>query len=432
MKKKWICVLLVMSVMIMGLGGCASKKNAEEGGSESTNDSQETGENDLSGNSEDKTEESQFQIPELSIEPYDIPDTEALAFTADMKIGWNLGNTFDAYTEGNLDNELDSETLWVSTATTKEMIDNIKAAGFNTLRLPVTWHTHLLDDAYTISPVWLDRVQEVMDYAIDNDMYVILNIHHDNDETHMYPDSAHLEQSLGYVTAIWEQLAARFAEYDDHLIFEAMNEPRLVGSTYEWWISNSSEECQDAIACINELNQAFVDTVRAGGGNNETRYLMVPGYDASVDGATNSGFVLPTDPVDNDNHIIVSVHAYTPYGFALQADGESGSTSHFDVTQDNSTRDIITFMDKLYNKYISQGIPVVIGEFGARNKNLNTQDRVDYAAYYIAAARARGITCAWWDNNAFTGNGENFGLYYRLGNYFIFEDIVNGMMKYAE
>lgn len=431
MKKKLIGVLLALCVSAMGISGCASKTNGEETAESVTNE-QEADQAASEENDENGETESQFKIPELSIEPYDIPDTEALAFTADMKIGWNLGNTFDAYTDGNLENELDSETLWVSTATTKEMIDNIKAAGFNTMRLPVTWHTHLVDDAYTISPVWLDRVQEVMDYAIDNEMYVILNIHHDNNENYMFPDSEHLAQSKEYIAAIWTQLAARFADYDEHLIFEGMNEPRLVGSTYEWWISNSSEECQDAIACINELNQTFVDTVRAGGGNNESRYLMVPGYDASLDGATNSGFVLPTDPVDNNNHIIVSVHAYTPYGFALQAEGEDGSTSHFDATQDNSTRDIVTLMDKLYNRYISQGIPVIIGEFGARNKDLNTQDRVDYASYYIAAARARGITCIWWDNNAFTGNGENFGLYYRLGNYFIFEDIVNGMMKYAQ
>ena len=157
---------------------------------------------------------------------------------------------------------------------------------------------------------------------------------------------------------------------------------------------------------------------------------MVPGYCASADGALNDGFVLPTD--SQENKLIVSVHAYTPYNFALQSPKESGSISYFDSDDANSTRDIVTFMDKLYNKFISQGVPVVIGEFGAQNKDLNTQDRVDYGAYYIAAARARGITCAWWDNNAFTGNGENFGLYYRMGGYFIFQDIVTAMMKYAE
>ena len=119
--------------------------------------------------------------------------------------------------------------------------------------------------------------------------------------------------------------------------------------------------------------------------------------------------------------------------FALDIKGKS----HFDASKKNYTNDIDSFMDKLYKKFISQGTPVVIGEFGALaklnvKKEQNVQDRVDYAAYYIAAARARGMTCLWWDNNAFTGDGENFGLYYRTGGYFIFEDIVDALMKYAE
>ncbi len=449
MKKRVIGLIMAMSLCTAALAGCGAKddivQNDDVQGSgiedvvgDADNVGADDSVSDAAGDAADEDiADDEFaavgngiEIPDVTIDAFEVPENEALAFTADMKVGWNLGNTFDSYTDAELDNELDSETLWVSTVTTKEMIDAVKAAGFNTMRLPVTWHSHLVDDEYTISEVWLNRVQEVVDYAIDNDMYVILNIHHDNSEEYMYPDSAHLEQSTEYIEAIWTQLAARFANYDEHLIFEAMNEPRLVGTNYEWWLNSSAAECQDAVACINSLNQTFVDTVRAGGGNNATRYLMVPGYCASADGALNDGFVLPTDV--EENKIIVSVHAYTPYNFALQSEKDSGSTSYFDSEDENSTRDIDTFMDQLYEKFISQGIPVVIGEFGARNKDLNTQDRVDYATYYIAAARARGITCAWWDNNAFTGNGENFGLYYRMGGYFIFQDIVTGMMKYAQ
>ncbi len=444
--KKVSCLSLIMSFMMIGAMACGAggesvkdgNVQADAGTLEETEvdtdlDADEAGTEEGS----DVNKEDEFvvvgngiEIPDVTIEPFEVPENEAFQFVADMKIGWNLGNTFDSYTEAELDDELDSETLWVSTATTEEMIIAIKDAGFNTLRLPVTWHTHLVDDNYTISEVWLGRIKEVVDYGINNGMYVILNIHHDNNEEFLYPDSAHLEQSTKYVSSIWTQLAAYFADYDEHLIFEAMNEPRLVGTNYEWWLNASAAECQDAVACINSLNQTFVDVVRAGGGNNATRYLMVPGYCASPDGALNDGFVLPTDT--QENKLIVSVHAYTPYNFALQSPKESGSISNFDSDDANSVRDIVTFMDKLYNKFISQGIPVVIGEFGAQNKNLNTQDRVDYGAYYIAAARARGMTCAWWDNNAFTGNGENFGLYYRMGGYFIFQDIVTAMMKYAE
>lgn len=429
--------------LLMGLcTGCGNADRAKQPDSQTVNDDagqstenneSEEGEDIEEGNSEEENseEETVYEIPDVIIEPYEVPDTEAFAFVRDMKIGWNLGNTFDAYGQ-TFANELDSETSWVGIATSKSMIDDIHEAGFQTMRLPVSWHEHLVDENYTISEVWLDRVQEVADYAIDNGMYVILNIHHDNSEEFLYPDSVHLEQSINYVTAIWTQLSERFKDYDEHLIFEAMNEPRLVGSTYEWWLDNSKEECQDAVACINELNQAFVNVVRASGGNNTERYLMIPGYDASPDGALNSGFVFPTDAEGVTDKLLISVHAYTPYNFALQGQGESGSTDSFDSERESSIRDIDYFMDRLYNTYISQGIPVVIGEFGARDKDGNLQDRVDYATYYIAAARAHGMTCVWWDNNAFTGSGENFGLYYRRGGYFLYPEIIEALMKYAQ
>ncbi|MCM1056029.1 MAG: glycoside hydrolase family 5 protein [Firmicutes bacterium] len=373
----------------------------------------------------------EYQIPEVDIDPFEVPDTEAFQFVRDMKIGWILGNTFDAYNDGIVKDELDIETAWCGVATTKEMFDDIKAAGFNSVRIPVSWHNHV-DEAYQISEAWLDRVQEVVDYAYDNGMYVILNIHHDNSEEFMYPDSAHLEQSVRYITTVWEQLCQRFGEYDQHLIFECMNEPRLVGSQYEWWINAGAEECKDAIACINQINQEFVNTVRASGGNNLNRYLMVPGYDASPDGALNNGFVLPTDAEGVEDKLIVSVHAYTPYNFALQADGESGSTAEFDSDSASSVADINSFMDRLYKKFISNGVPVIIGEFGSRDKGQNIQARIDHAVYYVAAARARGMSCLWWDNNAFTGNGENFGLYYRRSGRFLYPDIVAALMKYAD
>lgn len=456
-------ILLIILMTLILMNGCGSDGNrdtqaqadgtaeagqennadsADEPGSGTVNEEPQTDDDDAQDAQTDAggtdsaengdEEELAFVIPEVDIPDLEVPDNESLRFVRDMKIGWSLGNTLDAFLEGGYTNELDSETCWVSIETTKDMIDDISEAGFRTMRVPVTWHGHFVDDDFTISEVWLDRVQEVVDYGIDNGMYIILNIHHDTREDCYFPDSAHLEQSIRYVSAVWSQLSERFADYDEHLIFEGLNEPRLVGSNCEWWIDNNSEECMDAIACINTLNQIFVNTVREGGGNNTTRYLMVPGYDASPDGALHKDFVLPNDPGEAENRIIVSVHAYTPYNFALQAQGDSGSKSDFDAGQESSTRDIDSFMDRLYDRYISQGIPVVIGEFGARDKDGNTQDRVDYAAYYIAAARARGITCLWWDNGAFTGSGENFGLYYRMGGYFIYPDIVAALMKYAD
>lgn len=378
----------------------------------------------------------EITVPELSMEKRTVDegvDTTAIEFVENMKIGWVLGNTFDAYTNENKADEMAYESDWCGIVTTKEMIDAIKAAGFETIRIPVSWHNHVSDDGnYTISEAWLNRVQEVVDYAMDNDMYIILNIHHDNSTKYMYPSQEYMEQSKAYVKAIWTQVAERFADYDEHLILESLNEPRLVDTNYEWWLDLNNQDCVEAVQCINELNQVFVDTVRASGGHNADRYLLVPGYDASLQGATNQYFELPQDTEGNVNKILVEVHAYTPYNFALQGPSESGSTDQWSVDSASSTSEIDSTMDTLYEKYVKNGIGVVIDEFGARDKDFNTQARTDFAAYYVAAARARGITCCWWDNNAFTGDGENFGIFRRIVCSFLYPELVEGMMKYSE
>ena len=357
-------------------------------------------------------------------------NSEANKFVRSMKIGWNLGNTFDAHSDQNKGDEMAYESDWCGIVTTKEMVDEIKAAGFQTMRIPVSWHNHVTSDGnYTISEAWLNRVQEVVDYAIDNDMYVIINIHHDNSTSYMYPATEYLEQSKAYVAEVWSQVAARFADYDEHLIMEALNEPRLVGTSDEWWLDLNKQQCVEAVQCINELNQVFVDTVRASGGNNGERYLLVPGYAASLQGATNQYFELPQDIAGNENKILVEVHAYTPYDFALRAPEEDKSIDQWSADDKVSTAEIDELMDTLYKKYVQNGIGVVIDEFGARNKHGNIQARTDFAAYYVAAARQRGITCCWWDNNEFTGDGENFGIFRRQVCSFMYPELVEGMMK---
>ena len=344
------------------------------------------------------------KVPEITyINRYEIPDNEAMAFMKKMGVGWNLGNTFDAYHDSFRGDDLKIESLWVGVKTTKEMISAVHEAGFSTLRLPVSWHNHV-DENFRISEPWLDRVQEVADYALSQGMYVILNTHHDVGSDYYYPNTENAEVSRRYIRTIWEQLAARFADYDEHLIFESMNEPRLKDTEDEWVFRADKASCADAARNINELNQLFVDTVRSSGGQNASRYLMVPGYAASVDGALNEHFALPQDPADN--RIIVSVHAYTPYPFALEYPG----TDTFKLTDIGQTSEINRFMNSLYKTYVAKGIPVVLGEFGARDKGGNLLSRVTFAAYYVANASARNMPCVWWDNNGHTGNGELFGL----------------------
>ncbi len=345
--------------------------------------------------------ETAVQVPQLTIARRDIPDNEAMAFLKKLGTGWNLGNTFDAI-KGDWNRNADEMTVessWVGVKTTEAMIAAIQDAGFSTIRIPVSWHDHVSGDNFRISERWLNRVQEVVDWAYQRGMYVILNIHHDEDQ--FLPSPAHYDLSARYVGSIWQQLAERFRDYDDHLIMESMNEPRLVNTIYEWNLNPAVPECRNAAQCLNELNQLFVDTVRASGGHNADRYLMVPAYDASPENAVRSEFTLPADTADN--RIIVSVHAYTPYDFALNIQG----TSHFGTTQQK--QDIVYSMNNLYNRYITKGIPVVIGEYGALAKKNNMQDRVNWTAFYVATASARNLPCVWWDNHSFSGSGENFG-----------------------
>jgi endoglucanase len=208
-----------------------------------------------------------------------------------------------------------------------------------------------------------------------------------------------------------------------------MNEPRLKGTQLEWYINPRDAKSKEAVHCINILNQAFVDTVRASGGMNATRYLMVSGYAASLNGVMHQDFTMPEDSIGN--RIIVSVHAYVPYSFALQGPNQSGSQSVFDTGSRSDRSDIDNLMQKLYKEYIKIGIPVVLGEFGARDKSGNLQDRADFIAYYVAAASAHGIPCFIWDNHAFSGSGELFGLLNRNTYTFAYPEIIESMITYA-
>lgn len=325
-----------------------------------------------------------------------------------MGLGWNLGNTFDANDCNWLSNDVDYETGWIgaSEKTTKELIQFVRKSGFSTIRIPVSWHNHMLGSDYTINEKWMDRVHEVVDWAIDEGMYVIINIHHDNTISYQnnkffYPNSTYRSQSLDYVSDVWQQLCEEYKDYDQHLIFETLNEPRLIGHHNEWGFTtnNPESDVREAIGVINELNQKAVDTIRSSGGNNKTRLIMCPGYCASIDGAVNPYYVLPSD---KSNMTVASVHAYTPYSFALDKNGTSSFTS-----------DLYSQLDYLFDcldKLEQKGISSVIGEFGAMDKN-NSDERVKWAEYYTKRSSERGIPAVLWDNNVYPpSNGETFGL----------------------
>lgn len=340
----------------------------------------------------------------------EIRDISSMELISELVAGWNLGNTLDA-TGGS---GLSSETSWGNPVTTKEMMDTVKAAGFNIIRIPITWARHL-DINDEIDPAWLDRVQEVVNYTIDENTYVIINLHHEEWNNTFIEKK---DETVEKIKKVWSQIAERFKDYDEHLIFEGQNEPRKKGTNLEW--SGGDDECWEF---VNATNMAFVETVRNSGGNNAMRHLMIPGYCATSDPIGPTKIQLP----ENDNKIIVSVHAYTPYSFALS----DTPSSKFSSTRKGATRDIDSLAEMLKTSYIDNDIAVIIGETGARNKD-NTESRVDWAGYYTATMRKAGITCIWWDNGSVNGNGENFGLLDRHNCTWHFPEVMEAFIKGAK
>lgn len=302
---------------------------------------------------------------------------------AEIKVGWNLGNTLDSCDNDNPKKKID-ETYWGNPKTTKAMIDSVKNAGFNAVRIPVTWTNHI-DDEYDIDDDWMDRVEEVVDYAYNQGMYVILNTHHDEDWIDVNTTS-----SEGAAKKLWEEIADEFEDYDYHLIFEGFNELRTVGSPNEW-SGGTPEERQN----VNTYMQTFVDTVRADGGNNAKRTLIVTGYGQSINGDAVNDIKVPSG-----ENIVVSIHSYAPYHFAMKTDSNITSFG-----SDADKKELDNGFDMLKSKFVDNGIPVIIGEFGAIDKN-NQSDRESLYEYYISSAKQRGIKCFVWDNGLFKEDSD--------------------------
>ncbi len=342
----------------------------------------------------------------------DIPSTELVK---EMKVGWNLGNTLDSTITNPKGTELPSdwETAWGQPVTTKAMIDSVAAQGFNVLRVPITWEGKFGEGPdYTIDPDWLARVNEIVDYGIDDDMFVIINVHHEEWHMPTYENEAAAQEIL---TALWAQIADHFKDYNEKLIFEGLNEPRLKGTPMEW--NGGNDEARDV---INHWNAAFVETVRNSGGNNKLRHLMVTPYAASSMDKVLNDFAVP-----DDDKVIVSIHAYLPYTFALADNAQA--TTEWSADNPADTNDIDMLMANLKDRYLDKGRAVIIGEMGTRNR-MNTEARAECARYYSEAAHNAGIPICWWDNNAFVGGGENFGLFDRKTFEWRYPDIISALM----
>ena len=375
-----------------------------------------------------------------------IKDTNKVNFNDDitsediineMGFGWNLGNTLDAHRE--VQNQgLKSETYWDNPLTTEEIIKGIAQKGIKTIRIPVTWHNHLIDAKYTIDPEWMKRVKTIVDWSINQNLYVILNIHHDyanyiSDSSISYGDGFYplfkdKEESEKFLYNVWKQISEAFNNgYDHHLIFEALNEPHLEGTNFAWKYIKGEQLCEEAVSSLNEYMQLIVKTIRESGGNNEKRFLMICPIIADVYAAINSDFIFPNDKKynPNKNKLILSVHSYSPSEFTESND--------ILIYKDEYNINQYDIFHNLYEKFILKGYNIIFGEFGAVNKN-NTEERIKWGKYYIETAKKHHMSCVIWDN----GKMENvldtksvFGIYDRRNIKWIDDNLINSYIDFA-
>jgi endoglucanase len=315
------------------------------------------------------------------------------------------------------------ETGWQPDITSRANLGALKAAGFNAVRIPVTW-IKAADEEYNIRADWMARIKEVVDHAAANDMFIFLNSHHDEYFFSML--DADLERTMEFFTKIWEQIAAEFKDYNEKLVFEGLNEPRTRGSRAEW-SGGTAEEHNN----VNILNQNFVDVVRRSGGNNGKRILMIPTYAASASETAQRALVMPSDTAGDK--IIVSIHSYAPWEFALRTGHDR--PVEWDRDDPGDTVPITAPVDLAYELFVSRGIPVIIGEMGAINRD-NLASRVEWAEFYVSYAKSKGIPCFWWDPNMSHvtkqqswGWDETFGIFNRSGNTFDHPEIVDALMR---
>ncbi|WP_329415654.1 glycoside hydrolase family 5 protein [Streptomyces sp. NBC_00704] len=358
----------------------------------------------------------------------------ASQIVADMGAGWNLGNQLEATANG-----YPSETAWGQPTVTQALIDKVRAAGFRTIRIPVSYLGSIgAGPDYTISPSWLTRVQQVVDYAYNRGLHVLINMHGDGyksvNGSWLICDSSSQTTIKAKYQKAWQQIANKFRNYDDRLILESMNEE------FDGQYGNPTQPCYSN---INSYNQIFVDTVRKTGGNNASRWLLVAGWNTNIDyTAGNYGFTLPSDRYRastvpaNERRIMISVHYYAPWDFAGE---ESGTITQWGRAATNPSRKstwgqedyLDAQLKAMYNAFVTKGYPVVVGEFGAIDKSSfdssNNRYRADFARAVTATARKYGAAPVYWDNGATDRYG--FGLFDRRSLKVTQQGIIDAIMS---
>ena len=327
--------------------------------------------------------------------------SEAYQMVHDLGLGINLGNTMESVSRYKLGSVNAYETCWGAPTTTKAMIDGMKNAGFKTIRIPVAWSNMVSDDGnYTISDGYFNRVEEIMGYALDNDMYVIVNIHYDGGWWGQF--GACKKDSAGNIVAdetrraaawkryesYWKQISERFKKYSGHVIFESANEElgtrlndALNSNGYGFTEDMSSDDIisgnltdDEKYALVNQINQKFVDIVRASGGNNANRFLLIAGYDTDISKTCDTRYKMPTDTIES--HLMVSVHYYSPYGYCdIAKPSKEGYIASWGSDDEIST--LKSDFKKMKLQFVDKGYPVIIGEYNVCDTQIaeNTYER---------------------------------------------------------
>ncbi len=326
-------------------------------------------------------------------------DITTMELVQEMGIGINLGNTYESYGDwieqwgagGWPSGTVEAyETAWGSPVITQKIIQGYADEGFGVLRIPVHW-MNLMSEDYTLSKEYIEAVREVVDWALEADLYVIINIHHDEDGFFAnFPTDK--ENCMAAYVRVWEQIADAFRNYDDHLVFEALNEEGGWDSVWNRWGGTTGKA--EAYAILNDINQAFVDTVRASGGNNEVRHLMISGYFTDVELTCDTLFKMPEDPA---NHCAVTVHYYTPSTFTILEEDASWGTCRTTWGTDADYAELEKLMNLLQTTFVKKDIPVIIGEYGCTKKNKEAESVRRYIASVCEAALKRDICPILWD-----------------------------------
>jgi endoglucanase len=328
-----------------------------------------------------------------------------------IRTGWNLGNTLEAQC---------GETAWGNPMVTQQLIDSVRAAGFNAIRIPAAWNCHLTSGT-TIDPTWMARVKTVVDYAYNSGMYVILNIHWDGGWLQDHPTFSFQTANNQKQAAFWTQIANTFKGYNERMLFAGTNE---VHADY-------NEPTSEHITVQQSYNQTFVNAVRATGGNNSSRTLVVQTYNTNAWHGLHY-FTMPTDSASN--RLIVEFHHYDPYDYTLNPNGPClawGASfpqySQCSWAQENYHTDLFS---QIRTKWVAQGIPVIMGEYGvARRSNLNEASRQFYLEFVNRTATTNGIKTFYWDNGAQSGASDVFALISRSNGAIVDQAGINAIMR---